>query len=103
MKQILKDAFKSDELKQQLEDVIAVDDKIDVSEIPDQTILEEAHYVLGKFTGESGGFGQEEDFNGENGPEMKKWAVKNVKALRAFIKKYDAQHASKPVYVRSAA
>jgi hypothetical protein len=103
MKQILKDAFKSDELKQQLEDVIAVDDKIDVSEIPNQTIIEEAHYVLGKFTGESGGFEQEQDYQGENGPELKKWAVKNVRALRAFIKKYDAKHVSKPAYVRSAA
>jgi len=103
MKQILKDAFKSDEFQQHLEDVIAVDDKVDVSEIPDQIILVEAHYILGKFTGESGGFEQEQDYQGENGPELKKWAVKNVKALRAFIKKYDPDYTNKPTYVRGAA
>ena len=103
MKKILIDAFKSDELKQQLEDVIAVDDKVDVGDIPDATILQEAHYVLGKFTGESGGFEQEADFNGDNGPELKTWARKNVKSLRAFIKKYDPQCVEKPGYVRQPA
>ena len=103
MKKILEDAFKSDELQQQLEEVIAVDDRVAVEDIPDATIIEEAHYVLGKFTGESGGFGQEDDYRGENGPEMKRWAVKNVKSLRTFIKKWDPQGAGKPYYVRKTA
>ena len=99
MKKILEDAFKSDELQQQLEEVIAVDDRVAVEDIPDATIIEEAHYVLGKFTGESGGFEQEDDYRGENGPEMKRWAAKNVKSLRVFLNKYDPQGAQKPDYL----
>lgn len=100
MSKILQDAFKSDELKQHLEDVIAVDDKIAVDQIPEKTIIAEAHYILGKFTGASGGYEQEEDYNGSNGPEMRSWARKNVKALRAFLKKYDPSNANKPSYLR---
>jgi hypothetical protein len=91
LKQILKDAFKSDELQHQLEDVIAVDDKVDVKDIPDATILAEAHFVLGKFTGASGGFEQEDDYSGANGRDLQRWAVKNVRALQTFLKKYDPQ------------
>lgn len=100
MKKILVDAFKSDELRYQLEEVIAVDDKVAVTEISDTTILEEAHYVLGKFTGQSGGFEQENDYNGENGSEQRTWARKNVRVLTSLIKKYDPKFINKPEYVR---
>lgn len=100
MKKILIAAFRSDELKQQLEDVIAVDDKVAVEDISDATLIEEAHFVLGKFTGASGGFEQEEDYNGENGPEQRTWARKNVRALRSFLLKYDPAKAGKPAYVK---
>ena len=89
MKQILKDAFKSSELQYSLEDVIAVDDKIDVEKIPDAEIIKEAKYVLGKFTGASVGFEQEDDYKGHNGAEQQAWAMKEVAALKMLLKKYD--------------
>ena len=95
MKQILKDAFKSSELKYNLEEVIAVDDRIEVGLITDAEIVKEAKYVLGKFTGASGGFEQEDDFNGENGSEQQAWAKKEVAALKRFLKKYDVSGRSR--------
>lgn len=89
MKQILKDAFKSSELQYSLEDVIAVDDKIDVEDIPNSEIIKEAKYVLGKFTGASVGFEQEDDYNGHNGEEQQEWARREVAALQRLLKKYD--------------
>jgi hypothetical protein len=101
MKKILVAAFKSDELQQQLEDVIAVDDKVEVNDIPDATIISEAHYVLGKFTGASGGFDDHENaLSGEDGPEQLTWAKDNVKALKAFLKKFDPTAAHRPGYVK---
>lgn len=97
---IITAAFKSDELRYSLEDVIAVDDGVAVNDIPDETVITEAHFVLGKFTGESGGFEQESDYNGDNGPEQRRWAKQEVKALRAFLKKYDPTNTGKPSYVR---
>lgn len=97
MKQLLKDAFKSSELQYNLQDVIAVDDKIKVEEIPDAEIIKEAKYVLGKFTGTSGGFEQEEDYKGQNGPEQQAWAKKEVAALKRLLAKYDDSGAIRPV------
>lgn len=96
MKQILKDAFKSSELQYSLEEVIAVDDKIPVSAIPDATIIKEAKYVLGKFTGASVGFEQEADYKGNNGPEQKSWAIKEVAALKKLLEKYDDEGVRRP-------
>ena len=87
-RKILIDAFKSDELKYNLEEIISPDDGVPVDAIPDATIVEEARFVLGKFTGESGGFEQEGDLNGDHGPEQQKWARKEVRTLRSFLKKY---------------
>ncbi len=88
MKQILKDAFKSSELQVHLTHVIAVYEKLPVEQLSDELIIQEAKYVLGKFTGESGGFEQENDLNGENGSEQQMWARKEVSALRKFLKKH---------------
>ena len=89
MKSILRDAFKSDELEQHLTDVIAVDDKVAVEDLADKLILVEAKYVLDKFVG-NGGFEQADDYAGGNGPELKKWAKKNVASIRRFLKKYQS-------------
>jgi hypothetical protein len=88
LKQILKDAFKSDELEQHLTDVIAVDEKCAVDDLTDKLIVNEAKYVLDKFVG-NGGFEQAEDYAGDNGQEQKAWAKKNVSAIRKFLKKYE--------------
>ena len=97
MKQILKDAFKSSELQYSLEDVIAVDDKIPVDSLPDATIIKEANYVLGKFTGASVGFEQENDYKGHNGPEQQAWARKEVAALKRLLAKYDDAGVRRPI------
>jgi hypothetical protein len=86
-RKILIDAFKSSELQYNLEEIISKDDKVPIEQIPDATIISEAKYVLEKFTGGIG-FEQESDYRGENGPEQKRWAMKEVKALRAFLKKH---------------
>ncbi len=88
LKPILKDSFKSDELQQHLTDVIAVDEKCKVEDLSDKLILSEAKYVLDKFVGNTG-FEQADDYSGDNGPEQKEWAGKNVAAIRKFLKKYE--------------
>lgn len=88
MKSILKDAFKSDELEQHLTDVIAIDDKCAVDDLADKLIITEAKYVLDKFVGNSG-FGQADDHAGNNGPELRAWARKNVTAIRKFLAKHE--------------
>lgn len=88
MKSILKDAFTSDELEQHLTDVIATDDKCAVEDLADKLIVSEAKYVLDKFVG-NGGFEQADDYTGDNGPEQKVWAKKNVASIRKFLKKYE--------------
>ena len=87
IKQILKDAFKSSELQQHLEDVIAVDEKCHVEDLSDELIINEAKYVLDKYVG-NGGFEQADEFNGELGSESRKEARKQVTAIRKFLEKY---------------
>jgi len=87
MKQILKDAYKSDELKYHLTEVIAVDDKTDPEDMSEELIISEAKYVLSKFIGGIG-FEQEEEYRGEHGPEQQRWARANVRAIKAFLKKH---------------
>jgi hypothetical protein len=87
-RRIIKRALSIGELEISLQD-IAQDDGKTISEYSDEGIVDEAKYVLGKFTGESGGFSQEEDLLGDNGPEQKKWARSEVAKLRRFIKTFD--------------
>jgi len=87
MKRILKDAYKSDELYQHLNDVIAVDDGIAPEDMSLDLILKEARYVLNKYIDGSEGFSHHEDYVGDAGPEAQKEAQKNVKALKFFLKK----------------
>jgi hypothetical protein len=89
MKKILKDAFKSDELQEHLQNVIAVDDCVEVEILSDDTIIREAKYVLSKYLGGLGFFHQEE-YDGEHGKDQEKCAKKNVTAIKSFLKKYDS-------------
>jgi hypothetical protein len=43
--------------------------------------------VLDKYTGGIG-FVHEEEYNGEHGPEAQAEAVRNVKAIKRFLKRY---------------
>ncbi|MDZ7920666.1 hypothetical protein [Rhodoferax sp.] len=88
MKKILVDAFKSDELAHHLEDVIAVDGKCAIENISDATIVHEAKFVLSKFVEGSQGFEQHEEWCGRHGPVQKKWAQRNVSAIKNFLKKH---------------
>jgi hypothetical protein len=87
MKQILKDAYKSSELHHHITEVIAVDDKCEPEDIPESFIISEAEYVLSKYIGGIG-FEHEEEYNGHRGDEAQKDAKQNVKAIKAFLKKY---------------
>ena len=90
MTPLLKAALNSgEELRSQLEDVIAVDDRCKVKDIPDATVLHEARYVRDKYTDGSGGFGQHDEYLGECGPEARKEARKQVAAINRFLKKHD--------------
>jgi hypothetical protein len=89
MHPLLRDALKSEELSYNLEEIIAVDDGVPIEDIPAPEIIREAKYVLGKFTGASGGFEQEEDYRGDNGPILQAWAKKEVRILKRLLDKYD--------------
>jgi hypothetical protein len=87
MKPILKAAFASDELAYQLQEIICHDDQCELEDITDALIISEARHVLDKYTGGIG-FVHEEEYNGEHGPEAQAEAVRNVKAIKRFLKKY---------------
>jgi len=89
MKQIIKDAFKSDELTYSLVEVICVDDKCEPEDLTDELIINEARYVLNKYVNGAAGFMQHDEYLGEEGPEAQQNARKNVAALRKFLKKYN--------------
>ena len=88
MTPMLKDALSIDELNYDLTEIIAVDDRCAVEEIPDSTILGEAIYVLEKFTSPVQGFFHHDCLMGRDGAEEQRWARNNVKQLKAFIRKY---------------
>jgi hypothetical protein len=87
---IYSDIYKSDELFHHLHDVICADDECELIDLSHKTIIHEARYVLSKYTGGLG-FSHEEDFDGENGEEAYKEAKQNVKAITAFIKKWEGK------------
>lgn len=90
---------RSEELSYNLNEIISVDDKVAVENIPDLEIRNEAKYVLDKFLGD-GGFEQADDYNGNNGPELQKWAKKEVATLRKFLAKYSEDGSSIPKAVK---
>jgi hypothetical protein len=85
---IYQDIYKSDELAYHLNDVICEDDKCDLTDLSHDTIISETKYVLSKYIGNIG-FGQQEDFEGENGEAAYAEAKQNVKAILAFLRKWD--------------
>ena len=87
-KTIYQDIYNSDELFGHLNDVICADDKCNLFELSYETIIHEARYVLSKYVGGIG-FSHEDDFNGDNGEEAYQEAKKNVKAIIAFLRKWD--------------
>ena len=90
MKQILKDAFKSEELQDHLVNVIAQDDGVDVEELADTLIVSEARYVLSKYVDGAQGFMQHDEYIGEAGPDLQKEAKRNVTVIRKFLQRHGA-------------
>lgn len=98
MRRILRDAFRSDELYFHLTEDIAVDEKRPVEELADELIIQEAAYVLAKYTDAVQGFFHHAELQGDEGPDLQREARANVKALRAFLAKYrDKPRAEKKV------
>ena len=84
---IIKSAMAISELANSLEN-ISTDDKKQIENYTDAEILQEAKYVLGLFTNPNETHWNAEDLRGENGEAQQKWAMAEVRKLKAFIKKY---------------
>jgi hypothetical protein len=87
MREIVKSAMAIDELAYSL-DNISTDDKVAVNSYPDEQIVKEAKYVLDLFVNPSQGHINNEALMGDEGPQQQVWARKQVRQLKAFIKKY---------------
>jgi hypothetical protein len=87
MREIVKSAMAIDELAYSL-DNISIDDKVAVDSYPDEQIVKEAKYVLDLFVNPSQGHINNEALMGDEGPQQQVWARKQVRQLKAFIKKY---------------
>ncbi len=81
------DAMKIDELAYTLNN-ISTDDKKAVADYAASEVIEEAKYVLDLFINPSQGHINHDALIGEEGPDQQKWASKQVRQLRSFIKKY---------------
>jgi len=88
MRAIVKAAFKIDELAHDLTN-IALDDKKEVEDYSDSEIVQEAKHVLELFLDERNPHWNNQDYLGENGDERQKWAIGEVRKLKAFIKKFN--------------
>ena len=85
MEKYIKDALSICELSGSLER-ISSDDNREIESYTQQEILDEAKWVLSEFF--EGGHSSNDALNGESGIEAKKEAQKEVRYLKAFIKKY---------------
>jgi hypothetical protein len=84
---IYTDAMKIDELAYNLGN-ISHDDKKQVTDYSAEEIVSEARYVLGLFINPNEGHINNEALRGDEGPDQRHWARKQVRQLKAFIKKY---------------
>jgi hypothetical protein len=85
LKEFDRDAFKSYELYYSMQN-ISTDDGKEIEDYTPQEIIAEARYVLSCFY--EGGHLNNEWLNSDNKDERRD-ALKEVKALKSFIKKYE--------------
>ena len=85
MRKIIKDAFKSNELQESLQNISHDDNMGEVSEFTDTQIVDEAVYVLGCFS--EGGHSFCDGLTADDAEE-RKYYKSEKKTLQAFIKKY---------------
>jgi len=81
------EATKIDELAYFL-DNISHDDKKQITDYTAAEIVAEAKYVLGLFLDPNEGHINNEALRGDEGPAQRQWARKQVRQLKAFIKKH---------------
>jgi hypothetical protein len=81
------EAMKIDELAYNLGN-ISHDDKKQITDYTVDEIVNEAKYVLGLFLNPNEGHINNEALRGDEGPEQRQWARKQVRQLKAFIKKH---------------
>lgn len=89
----LREALKIGRLQEDLETIIHDDRKhinpnINLSFYTQEDVVKEAEYILGLFM--EGGTVSNEAYIGEHGEEAQKDAVKQVRQLRKYIKKWRA-------------
>lgn len=84
---IHKQAMKIDELAYTLNN-ISSDDKKPISEYTAAELVSEAQYVLQLFVNSAWGHINHEALSGYEGEDQQKWAQKQVRQLKTFIKKY---------------
>jgi len=94
---ILRAALAIDELSQTLENVCA-DTHRKVEDLPDEEIVGEAEYVLSCFH-EAGHINHEALFGAPDGPYDRKWALGEVRKLKALIRKYRTKDSVYTKYV----
>lgn len=88
MRDIHAAAMAIDELAYTL-DNIATDDRVAIDSYTDEQVISEAKYVLELFVDPGQGHINHEALNGAEGRQQQAWARKQVKLLKAFIRKYD--------------
>ncbi len=81
------DAMKIDELAYTLNN-ISTDDKKAIADYTKVEVIEEAKYVLNLFINSAYGHINYEALIGDEGADQQKWAKRQVRQLRTFIKKY---------------
>ena len=86
MKKILEDALKIPELDSQLRDVDTADGNCELEDFSDYHIAKEADWKLICYVGDDTLYAEE--LIGEWGNELMLEARKNVRMLKAFVKKY---------------
>jgi len=84
---IHKDAMKIDELAYTLGN-ISQDDKKPITAYTADEVVDEAKYVLNLFINSAYGHINHEALMGDEGADQQKWANRQVRQLRSFIKKY---------------
>ena len=82
------DALKSGELGLDLE-TISIDDKKEITDYTVEEVVKEAKYILSLYS--EGGTASHEELTGEDGEEAQLSARKEVRTLKAYIKKYDVK------------
>ena len=90
----VREALKCDRLQDQLYNVICVDDDCEPDEYSDWQLVSEAMYMRSLYF--EGGTVSHQEYRGDDGPEIKRQARKEVRQLTRFIDKWTPTLDRKP-------